>query len=232
MKTVYVIMLLIPDKEFESMRNVIQWKHFTRNEKINYWTGIYAWTTKKDLINIFKMTRNMNIFTIKKTSMDHDEYVDFKTKYSELKLDIRPYRIISQDTPKDKEPTADIVSTEFEFMNVTDYYEEKIDELLNECTTTDYRMFKGLYRDALDYILYATFFCKLHDHLPMEYILSCGILDDDTINYEDAFNDFLDESSYNSSYGIKMEGVKGDTMIVNSNEFTLFIHLYKFLFIK
>lgn len=154
---VYVIYITIPEKEYnKTIKYMIPSISYFRFSDGKY-SGIYAWTKSKKLLNSFINLRGNDKYNVITVDMSDDDYHDFKIKFSDFKL--KNYKYYKNMNDKDKSDYNEIVSTYFEYRACSDEIEENLNEFsFNINPEVDYMLFKEKYINYLDMIGYNTRF--------------------------------------------------------------------------
>ena len=228
----YKIYLTIPEEIYNKRIKYLVSKesfegyHFKKNKKYVY--GLYAWTTKKKYIEEFKRTRFMDAFSINKSEIDEDEFEDFKSKYSTLKLDMRKFFYSAEINPDNYDydsymltiktvNASDInnnivLTTKQEWIESTQHLRENMEEHYASNISFDYKIFKRHIQEALDILGYTTMF-DLHNSTNPE--------SDEYIS-----RSLKAENNYHHN-----KTVFGNELIkYNNNEYAGLLYLFSYLF--
>lgn len=127
----------------------------------NEWYGLYAWTTKKSLLDEFLEIRGgSNIYDVKSDKMEltDEDFKNWKLDYIEYKLGRYKYKHYYDNKTQDVE----IVTTKNEYTQVVENSSENFNELLrnlfNDAPLIDYKVFNDDIIKALDCLDYTSFF--------------------------------------------------------------------------
>lgn len=168
--------------------------------------GLYAWTTKKKLLDEFIEARDdSHIYIYLKKEIDKEEFKVFKSDYNLLEL--KAYGYFKGYTEKNENEYINVVTTKNEFIVITEegnnYIQEDIDEIL------------------IDLDVYCCFNDKLFQAITILGIkyqcdMICG--DDDLVDY----------ITYNMSFDIVDTVIKPKDY---KNEFSMLLYLFQYMFI-
>ena len=186
MKQVYLVYAKIPANLFNSKIHDFvsdKSKYILSN---NHYTGLYAWTTKKILLETFLDFREgaSKIYNVVKRKFTKEEFRIFSDEYRFEKM--MYFRIPSRssydcdysigwvpnkndlDIDKNaffstKDHSYQIVCTRSEFDNIFEYGHQYLLEYMYQIINAEYYIFKDEYKLALDYIGYCDIFNITHD---------------------------------------------------------------------
>jgi len=236
MKKIYLIYAKIPSLLFDNkMCNFVK-DSTLYNLKNGYYTGLYAWTTNKIILDAFMEFRKgaRKIYKLKIRKFTKEEYYTFRDihQYEELSY----YRIPTRncydeefnsisyipkknDSKMDKESffhknkdVNQIVCTKEETIELFEYGDQHLHDYMFQTITADYYAFKDEYKIALDVIGYCDEFNRIHD----------GFVDTDE---EDHFySDRHEMTNYCQSYQLSFYGNKA--IDIYDNKVALFIMIY------
>ena len=204
--------------------------HFRKDGKHVY--GLYAWATKRKIIDEFKSTRFMDAFVINKSNIDEDDLADFKHKYSNLELKSRIYYFSVRYDPnhfmyhednvdivdnasvnnKMEMISSEVVTTKQEWIESTHNLHENMDRYCMTSTKIDYKIFKSHIIDALDVL---------------GYTITHDLKFESTLSGDEAFSRQIKaERNYHHNVTIK-----GNKLIkYHENEYVGLMYLYSYLF--
>ena len=220
MKKIYLIYAKIPSLLFDNKLCNFVKDSTLYNLKNGYYTGLYAWTTKKVLLDSFMDFRQgaVKIYKVKIRKFTKQEYNVFRQMhhYEELLY----FKIPTNDSyiddfdetgwiPKKNDSKMDIesfffknkdvnqiVCTRHEVGELFEYGDRHLHEYMYQIITGDYYAFIDKYKLALDYIGYCDMFNMIHD----------GFYETDE---EDKFYaDRYEMTNYCKSYNISFYGNK------------------------
>lgn len=236
MKKVYLIYAKIPALLFDNkMHNFV--KDGSLYSLYNgHYTGLYAWTTNKILLDAFMDFRKgaKKIYKIKTRKITKEELRAFQTihDYEELSY----YRIPSKNSydeelysiqynPKKKDSKMDkesffhknkdvnqIVCTKEEVTELFEYGEQHLQDYMFQIINGDYYALKDEYKMALDYIGYCDIFNILHDG-------NFGTDEEDKF-----YSDRYEMTDYCKSYQMSFYGHK--IIDICDNKLALFIMIF------
>jgi hypothetical protein len=198
MKEVYIVYASIPSTLFDCKLHDFVNDESRYNLKNMCYTGLYAWTTKEDLLNQFMEFRKgaKSIYNIITRKFTKEEYHAFKKDnyYEELN-----YYKYFYDKDDNKHGSVNkfllsIVCTREEYEKIYDNGYQYMFDHMSQILNVDYLIFKDEYKLALDYIGYCDMFNRVHD----------GLNYDGT--YDDFYHDRNEMSAFNSGYGLSFYG--------------------------
>lgn len=168
--------------------------------------GLYAWTTKKKLLNEFREARDeSNIYMYLKKEIDTEEFKIFKSDYNMLEL--KSYGYFKGYDEKHESEYINIVSTKNEFIVITEegvtYIQEDLDEML------------------LNLDIYRCFNDKM-----MKAITLLGLKYQCDNMYGD--EELVDYINYQMSFDVSDSIIKPKDW---KNEFSMLIYLFQYMFI-
>ena len=227
MKTVYVVYAKIPShlwnkKICHLVSNSIEYKY---NEELDYHVGIYAWTTSKKYIELFKEYRKSafqnNIYSIKKIKFDKDDYHQFKEMHEHEKIIIAKFQTRERSDYNLKEFSFQkgtvtfvrMLCTKHEPTECYEYKQSHIYEKLYHLLTFDYFSLNDKYMRIFEEIGYAT-----------EFDIEHGGCDDD-----DYYDERANLANYNSAFGLTTNGFT-KKLDLYGNEMALLMNLYYEMF--
>ena len=167
---IYLIYYKIPKNVFNKTHGF----SFLRNQhnaefsqKYNFWFGLYGWTKKKKIIKIFKKTRNMNYFEIKKIEDDTDTMSDLEEKNMK-RMEIKIFPMTSVIDMKNRVIEFPITKEEYGICSCNDPDEssELIEILLSSLDTSVFinpTVFNHAILTALSLLGFIDLYCYLSD---------------------------------------------------------------------
>ena len=233
MKKVYLIYAKIPCILFDSkihdfVNDVSKYKN-TNNKYI----GLYAWTTKKILLNSFIEFRSgaKKIYNIIERKFTKEEFNQFRKE--NFHEELLYYQIPTIDNYEDTEfyigfeaskkntkkeiqqffssKNNQIVCTRCEFTNVIEYGHQYLMEYMCQIVDAEYCVFKSEYQQALDYIGYCDIFNDVHDGYEDEGI-------------DEFYSSRHECSDFNRSYGLSIYG--NPRRYLYENKLAIFISIF------
>lgn len=226
----YLAFINIPDslrskiKGFAGMSNPFNWEY---DKELDQWIALYAWTTNKKLMEIFKKQRNPELFIYRKVKRFEDD--------EEFVHDAFNLKLKEHEFPSGRKGKSElIVTTSFE--NATCSDEGLVVEvLLKDPYIPDPLIFKNRVFALLDKFGYSYMF----------YNYSCSALPFDN---DDSDNCIVTKSDYCQSLGERQDvfwnnysyqdyenkrylnEISTYGNVVSLNEFNVFIQLFGLLF--
>lgn len=82
-------------------------------------THLYAFTNKKKYADIFKETRDMKKFIVKKSEIDEDEFIDYVNSENQGRL-LSKRSIETRDGDKNKKVEMELLLTDIEYQTIKD----------------------------------------------------------------------------------------------------------------
>ena len=198
MKNLYIIYLSIDEYEFNQkikfllpINNSFRYKH-------GKMYGMYAWTTKKKIVDEFMGTRKSGIFVVVTKSLEYDDGIlsQFEFNYPEYKLSWHKYKENRND---ENSECKEIVTTKNEdVIIINEGLAYLVDLLSNDMARLEPNKFKPSIANALDVLGYWNMmFINNGDSNTIDYVsnrLSYGIsaLGNRTYISEESFvNEYL-----------------------------------------
>ena len=198
MNMIYFIYYKIPKDIFGK----IQGFSFLRNQhdiefsnKYNFWFGLYGWTKKKSVIKMFKKTRDMKYFEIKKSELDDETSYELKkNNMSNLEVKILPMSTVIDMEKKVIE--FPVTMEEYNICGSNDLEESaEIYEILGSTIDTSVfinpNKFKPSIISALSFLGFVDLYCDLSDDSMSDI--------PDVINLHEMIRE---TNAYNASYNI------------------------------
>lgn len=227
MKTVYVVYAKIPSRLWNKKMSclVSDSREYKYDEELDYYVGIYAWTTNKKYIEFFKEYRKSafqnNIYSIKKINFDKDDYRQFQAIHVQEEIVIAGFQTRKSSDYNLKELSFEkggitfvrMVCTKQEHNECHEDRQAHIYEKLYRLLKFDYFAFKDKYENIFEEIGYAT-----------EFDIEHGGDDDD-----DYYDERCDLANYNSGFGLTTNGFSMK-LDLYGNEMALLMNLYYEMF--
>ena len=201
MKDVYLIYAKINenlwDRKMKILVSSANSHEYKKDIDLDYFIGLYAWTTKKKYVDIFKDSRksafNKGMYSIKHIVMDKDEYTTFMNKYSFEKLKFYKFRtrpgFIYNTKPSNTEET--VLCTQMEHEECVED-KQLIYEDMADLLRFDYQAFNDEYMYLFERIGYATQFdIEMYGGFPDDYFYEAR----------------GEAASYQESFGLSTNGV-------------------------
>lgn len=215
MKEVYLIYASIPSILFDSKLHDYVKDNTKYSLKNGNYTGLYAWTTKKSLLNEFLEFREnaKSMYTIITREFTKEEYYAFKSENEYEKLAYyRFYHNMEYCKSESIEKySTSILCTKEEYEEVYDQGEYHLLDYMTQIVNTEYITFKDEFKLALDRIGYCDMFNRIIDGVD-----------------EDEFNEFYHDrhemSEFNHSYNLSYYG--NNLFDVCENKLAIFLNIY------
>lgn len=209
---VYGIYAIIPTEVFENrMSKLVYDKNkFRLSKNENYYYGLYAWTTKKKVVEEFLYIRNKDMYKVKEIKIPKEDERDFKLEFKFEELAYYNYKVGKEE--------YEVLTTLNEFTESCDNRSENLDELLYEKITNDVADYEILKKDlikALDIIGYTTY-----------YDIECG--GNPEVTTDEEANDRLALASDSKSYNQTVYGRR--YIDFTENEFEALLYIYEPMF--
>lgn len=209
---VYGIYAIIPTEVFENrMSKLVYDKNkFRLSKNENYYYGLYAWTTKKKVVEEFLYIRNKDMYKVKEIKIPKEDERDFKLEFKFEELAYYNYKVGKEE--------YEVLTTLNEFTESCDNRSENLDELLYEEITNDVADYEILKKDlikALDIIGYTTY-----------YDIECG--GNPEVTTDEEANDRLALASDSKSYNQTVYGRR--YIDFTENEFEALLYIYEPMF--
>lgn len=212
---IYFSYISLPDRLKKTIELFsIHYTHLEYDKESNIWYGLYGWTTKKDIMNKFKATRNKKYFTYRTLDIDENT-VEWEALHTRLYLHLR----IRMGVLKDMKNEYLFPMTMMEESAITN----KSHVIARLCDRIDNRKTIPVVMDTLSEELSSALDALGFSELVMEYgfydiELSLSGVEGDVL-YEvmpDLYYDGL-------SYGLGLGGGKAYSMELNTISTTIFM---------
>jgi hypothetical protein len=221
MKKIYVIYASIPSLLFDN--KIHDFIHDPMRYKLsdNKYIGLYAWTTKKKLLDEFLNTRYKarSMYTVLKKELDDDDYIYFKKDNNQEKLSCYKlyHDIVEEDENKNvheklNDETPRIVCTKNEYETIYDLGEQYLFDYMCQIVNFEYLVLNDQYKLLLDKIGYCDLFNRIFD----------GLTDYD--DYDDFYHDRHEMTEFNNGYGLSYYG--NTAVDICKNRLMIFINIF------
>ena len=216
MKEVYLIYASIPSTLFDCKLHDFVHDSTKYSLKNMYYTGLYAWTTKKELLEEFLEFRQgaKSIYKVIKREFEKDDYQEFKldNEYEELNYYKKYNNRDDFRTDSINSTLANIICTKAEYENAYDIGAQYLFDYMSRIISAEYLVLKDEYKLSLDHVGYCDMFNRLHD----------GI--DDNDEYNEFYYNRYEFTNYNEGFGLSFYGQP--LIDICKNNLLIFINIY------
>lgn len=198
---------------------------FSYDENTMSYIGLYAWTHKKKILNMFKESRflafSKGMYTVKQIKVCRDDFLDFLKCNKDKEIVLRDLQTKKSEKHAFKDKANDyyvhtiLTNYEYEVCSDDSFARVEIFENLHDKLRVDYYAFNDLFKALLEVVGYGSEF-------------DINIMDYDCDDYN-AYNEYYEYRSnlayYNGSFNMSSSGfpIKYD---LYGDRYTLFQNIY------